>query len=395
MNLAFLKRFASLLLALLLLVPPCASAEEAEAEAESKAAEPSVFDQAIDSKFKRFARCGEVVIARDGEIVYQRAFGFANPKKTVPVTTDHYYRLASVSKLVTATGVMRLVDQGKWDLDENIGTYLGGDTPFFAASPYYRKTGINTRMLMTHTACIWADKFSSEYKPGVTKAYDVKKNKKNYFYKDKPGTQYHYSNYGGGTIGCMIEAITGQRLDDAMAELIFDPLSLDAGYVPDYLKDPSMITSEVVRTFSGQVDIDKDYIFSYGSCWMKCSDLCRLGMMLCDYGLYNGERILSEASVKEMISSQKGKGGITIDPVYGLNVQRLKIPPLFGERMIYGHQGMIDNILCALFFEPESRFVYAMVSVSPNVAERQGRTYSLRALAYNLLKLTWNEFGAP
>ena len=391
----FLKRLPALILALIL-VPLCVLAEDTAPASEENASvpeEPSAFDLTIDSKFRSFSRCGEVVIAKDGEIVYQRCYGFANPKKTIPVTPDHYYRLASVSKLVTATGVMRLVDQGKWDLDENIGTYLGGETPFFAASPYYRKTGINTRMLMTHTSCIWADKFSSQYKPTVTRAYNVKKNNKTYFYKDKPGTQYHYSNYGGGTIGCMIEAITGKRLDDAMSELIFDPMGLDAGYVPDVLQDPSMITSEVVRTYSGEVDIDHDYIFSYGSCWMKCADLCRLGMMLCDYGLYSGERILSEESVREMISSQKGKGGITIDPIYGLNVQRLSIPPLFGEKMIYGHQGMIDNILCALYFEPESRYVYAMVSVSPNVANRQGRTYSLRALAYNLLKLTWNEFG--
>ena len=397
MKKTFLKRAPALLLALFLLLPLCAFAEDAapeengSASEETAPAEPSAFDLTIDSKFRSFARCGEVVVAKDGEIVYQRCYGFANPKKTIPVTPDHYYRLASVSKLVTATGVMRLVDQGKWDLDENIGTYLGKEKPFFAASPYFRKTGINTRMLMTHTACIWVDKFSN--KPGVTKAYDVKKNIKGYFYKDRPGTQYHYSNYGGGTLGCMIEAITGQRLDDAMAELIFDPMGIDAGYVPDYLREPSMITSEVVRTFSGSVNYDTDYIFSYGSCWMKCTDLCRLGMMLCDYGRYNGEQILSGESVREMISSQKGKGGITIDPVYGLNVQRLKIPPLFGEKMIYGHQGMIDNILCALYFEPESRYVYAMVSVCPNVANRQGRTYSLRALAYNLLKLTWNEFG--
>ena len=58
---------------------------------------------------------------------------------------------------MTATGVMRLVDQGKWDLDENIGTYLHleGEKPFFAASARYPKVGITARMLMTHTSGIW------------------------------------------------------------------------------------------------------------------------------------------------------------------------------------------------------------------------------------------------
>ena len=130
----FLRRLAALLCVLTLL-PLCAFAED-------PVDEPSELDKTVDGKFRQFAaRCGEVVVAKDGEIVYQRCYGYADVKKTVPVTTDHYYRLASVSKLVTATGVMRLVEQGKWDLDENIGTYLGGDTPFFAASPRHKKTG--------------------------------------------------------------------------------------------------------------------------------------------------------------------------------------------------------------------------------------------------------------
>lgn len=380
----FLRRLAALLCALVLL-PLFAFAED-------PAEEPSELDKAVDGKFRQFAaRCGEVVVAKDGKIVYQRCYGYADVKKTVPVTTDHYYRLASVSKLVTATGVMRLVEQGKWNLDENIGTYLGGDTPFFAASPRYKKTGINTRMLMTHTSCIWCDKFSD--KPGVTKAFNVKTAKKEYFYTDKPGTQYHYSNYGAGTLGCMIEAITGERLDDAMAELIFDPMGLDAAYTTDYLRVPENITSEVIRKFSGEVDIDNDYIFSYGSCQIKCADLCRLGIMLSDYGMYEGKRILQEETVREMISSQKGKGDITIDSPYGLNVQRLTVGKPINHQF-YGHQGMISNILCGLFFDPETRYVVSVVSVCPDPANRQSKIYSLRALVYNLLKITWNEFAA-
>ena len=116
-----MKRFLSLLLALAFL-PLLALAEGPE---ESPLSE---LDEAVDGKFRRFqARCGEVVIARDGEIVYQRSFGYADQQKTIPATPDHYYRLASVSKLVTAAAVMRLVETGRLDLDENIGTYLHGE----------------------------------------------------------------------------------------------------------------------------------------------------------------------------------------------------------------------------------------------------------------------------
>ncbi len=386
-----IRRILALLLLFSVLLPV-----SAHPEAEQSAL--SALGETVDSKFRQFrARCGEVVVAKDGEIVYQHSYGWADQAKTVPVGPEHYYRLASVSKLVTAAAAMRLVETGRLDLDENIGTYLHaeGEAPFFAASPRHKKTGISSRMLMSHTACIWCDKFSP--RPLVTEALDLQKNKnhKEYFYSEKPGTQYHYSNYGAGILGCIIEAVTGNRLDEAVSGLLFDRMGLDAGYSPEYLKIPGNITSDVVREYGPEIDLDNDYVFSYGNCWMKCADLCRIGMMLCDNGLYEGERILEESTVQEMISSQKGKGGITCNSPYGLNIVRTSFSKLFEKRTVYGHQGMIDNILCLIIFDPETRFVFSMVSVCRDPMNNQERIDGgIRALGYNLLKTAWTEFGA-
>lgn len=393
-----MKRFLSVLLVLAFLLPLCALAEGEESAL-------SELDAAVDGKFKRFqARCGEVVVAKDGEIIYQRSYGWADKKKTIPVTPDHYYRLASVSKLVTASAYMRLVETGVIDLDTNIGEYLHleGEPSFFAASPYFPKVGITSRMLMSHTSCIWCDKINP--RPAVTKAVNIKTNRghKEYFYSknnpQKPGTAYHYSNYGAGILGCIIEAVTGSRLDDAVSELLFDRMGLDAGYSPEYLKDPENITSEVVREYGEGIDLDYDFVFSYGSCWMKCADLCKIGIMLCDKGLYGDTRILEEATVQEMLSPQKGKGGITANSPYGLNIVRTSFPTtkLFDKREVYGHQGMIDNLLTLIIFDPETRFVFSMVSVCRNSIDDNNQPKiegGLRSLGYNLLKLTWNEFG--
>ena len=383
-----MKRLLSLFLVCALLLPCCAFAEED--------AEPSAFDHSVDSLFREYSsRCGEIAVAKDGEIIYQRSYGWADPEKKTPATPDHYYRLASVSKIVTATAFMRLVEFGLVDLDENVGEYLhlADEKPFFAASPRYKKVGITPRMLMSHTACIWCDKFSP--RPGVTKALDLQKNKghKEYFYDDKPGTAYHYSNYGAGILGCMMEAVTGKRLDDAAADLLFDRMGIDAGYSPEYLKVPGNTTSNVVREYGETIDLDNDYVFGYGNCYMKCSDLCKIGMMLCDGGLFGGERILEAETVQEMMSSQKGKGGITVDPPYGLNVLRVDFSKLFDGRLVYGHQGVIDNILCLLIFDPESRFVFAMTSVCRDPMEQLKVDGGLRALDFYLLRAAWNEFG--
>ena len=386
-----IRRLSALLLAFVLLLPLGVSAEDAE---------PSELDRAVDGQFRNFGtRCGEVVAAKDGEIVYQRSYGFADPGKKIPVTPDHYYRLASVSKLVTASAYMRLVETGRIDLDENIGSYLHleGEPSFFAASPRYKKTGLTSRMLMSHTACIWCDKFSP--RPAVTKAVNLEANKghKEYFYEEKPGTAYHYSNYGAGILGCIMEAVTGQRLDDAASELLFDRMGLDAGYSPDYLEVPENITSDVIREYGDGIDLDNDYVFSYGNCWMRGSDLCRIGMMLCDYGLYDGQRILEEETVREMISSQKGKGGITVNSPYGLNIQRTSFSKskFLNDHMVYGHQGVIDDVLCAVIFDPETRFVFALVSVCRDPLNVQQKIDGgFRALPYNLLRALWMEFGA-
>ena len=353
------------------------------------AEEPPTLDEQVDAIFRRYhTRGGEVVAAKDGEIVYQRSYGYADGRKTVEATPDHYYRLASVSKLVTAVAVMRLAESGRLDLDENIGTILGGEEPFFAASPRYRKVGITSRMLMTHTSCIWDAHFSTQ-RPlresiNVKTAYDTS------FYEEKPGTKYHYSNYGAGILGCIIEAVTGQKLNDAVSELLFDPMGLDAAYDPQFLTNPEAITSEVTRVYNPEIDVDRDYYHSYGGCWMKCTDLCRIGMMLCDGGTYEGQQILREETVREMISSQKGVGGITVDSPYGLNVHRLSVPNLFPGRILYGHQGRIDSLLCNLYFDPETRFVFAMVTSFCSPGEV---VYGIRPPAYTLLKLLSKEFA--
>ena len=388
MNMRRLVKSLLLFLLSLALLPFCGgAAEEADPGAEESAA--TVLDEQVDAIFRRYrTRGGEVVIAKGGEIIYQRCYGYATPAKKAAATPDHYYRLASVSKLVSATAVMRLAETGRLDLDENIGTYLGGREPFFAANPRYRKTGITSRMLMSHTSCIWDAHFSLN-RP-LREAIDVRTAYVSSFYNDKPGTKYHYSNYAAGILGCIIEAVTGQRLNDAVSELIFEPMGLDAAYDPRFLSRPDCITTETVREYRDEIDLDNDYYHSYGGCWMKCSDLCRIGMMLCDYGMYGGRRILEESTVREMLSSQQDKGGITADSPYGLNVHRLSIPQFFPGRLVYGHQGRIDGVLCNLYFDPETRFVFAMTVSHCSPGDAVG---GIRPPAYSLLKLLWNELG--
>ncbi len=337
-------------------------------------------EETVRMTFKKYKTSGGMVLAaKDGEIVFSQCYGWANKKSEEKVTPEHYFKLASVSKLVTALPLMKLVEEGRLDLDENIGQILG-DPPFQAASGKYPKASITSRMLMTHTAAVNDSKGMFMKGKPLTEALNPKKNRTGSGFLDrKPGTYYKYSNYGAGILGCVLEAVTGERLSDAARELIFDPMGIDAAYDPHALQEPEMIVntyrangnSHITRSYRlkeayrESVNLDKDYKESYGGVWIRGEDLCRIGIMLCDMGEIDGKRILQEETVKEMLSDQQGKGGITADSPYGLNVER--VTNLLDGKMIYGHQGLAEGVLCSLYFDPETRFVFALVTNGCNV----------------------------
>ena len=358
----------------------------------------------VRKTFKKYKTTGGMVVAaKDGVIVYQYCYGQANKVSKEPVTPDTYFKLASVSKMVTAVSVMKLVEDGRLDLDENIGHILG-NPPYEAANPYYPKTPLTSRMLMTHTAAINDSKGAFASSKPLTGNLNPKLNKKRSgFLQEKPGTVYKYSNYGAGIMGCILEAVTGKRLTDAARELIFDPMGIDAAYDAHLLQNPELIvstynadgSSSITRSYRlnkqkyrETINLDKDYNESYGGLWIRGEDLCRIGIMLCDLGRIDGQRILEEETVREMFSSQQGKGGITADSPYGLNVER--VTNLLDGKMIYGHQGMANGVLCNLYFDPDSRFVFALLTNGCNV---NSKTDHICNPARDLFSLTWSAYG--
>ena len=360
-------------------------------------------EETVNQLFKKRKTVGGMVVAaKDGEIVFSQCYGFANKVGKEPVTEETYFKLASVSKLVTAVSVMKLVENSQLDLDQDIGEILG-DPAYHAANPNYPKIALTSRMLMTHTAAINDSAGAFAGMKPLNATLNPKENKKKSgFLKVKPGTEYKYSNYGAGIMGCIIEAVTEKRLSDAARELIFDPMGIDAAYDPHLLQDPEKIVSTYNADGSGnitrsyrlkqkyreEIDLDKDYADSYGGVWIRGEDLCRIGIMLCDMGVIDGRRILEEDTVREMLSSQQGKGGITVDSPYGLNVER--VTNLLRGKMLYGHQGMANGVLCNLYFDPETRFVFALLTNGTNVKAKEDR---ICLLARDLFNLMWNTYS--
>ena len=359
-------------------------------------------DEEVAALFcRRRASGGMVLAAKDGQIVYSYCYGYADKRAKEKVSPDTYFKLASVSKLVTAAAVMRLVDENRLDLDENIGHILGNPA-YEAANPWYPKEPLTSRHLMTHTAGVKdsGGAFSNRQNLSDTLNPEINR-KKSGFLKERPGTFYRYSNYGAGIMGCILEAVTGLRLTNAVKELLFDPMEIDAAYDPSLLKHPERIVTtyrangnahitrayRLKQLYNERINPEKDYVESYGGLWMRGEDLCRIGIMLCDMGLIDEQRILTQTAVQEMISSQQGKGGIQADSPYGLNVERVK--NLLQDHLIYGHQGVAGGVLCSLYFDPDTRFVFALLTNGCNVNAKKDR---ICMLSRELFELMWTAY---
>ena len=323
-----------------------------------------------DDYFKRSKTIGgALVITLGDQIVYERYYGSQDTKTKTPVTADTYFRVASVTKLVSGIGMLQLVEQGKLELDEDISTYFG----YPIANPHYPDTPITLRQLMSHTSSIRGALPTNSRT--IFDTLSKEKRKKAYYLERKPGRKYVYSNFGAGVTGAMLEAVTGMSTNRYMVENVFAPLSIDAAYSADMLSDPDCIattytkdlkTYRSLETMLGRVYDDTanpelHYDITVGDLWIQAADLAKLAMALCGDGSVNGVRLLSQESISLMRQDQASLGAsVTGKSPYGLFLQREET--LLEHKTIYGHQGLVRGVLCNVYFDPETQFCFVMLT---------------------------------
>ena len=177
----------------------------------------------------------QLLVLRNGEVVYEYAGGFAQLTGTgaVPLGMDHKPRIASISKLVAAVGLMRLVESGLVGLDTDVSSYLG----FELRNPSYPDVAITPRMLLSHTSSIrdggyyWLEagqRFEDFFLAGRPHfeggAHFASQP------GQAPGRYFTYANLNFGIVAAIIERVSGQRFDHYMKSTVLEPLGLGASY---------------------------------------------------------------------------------------------------------------------------------------------------------------------
>lgn len=185
---------------------------------------------------------GGILIARDGEVIYERYKGFADPRTKDPMTDSTSMHIASVTKTFTSVAILQMIQNGKLSLEDTLGK-------FFPGFPYH---GITVKMLLSHRSGLPNYLYFMSNADWDKKVYCTNQDVLNYLMfrqpekSFSPGKRFSYCNTNFLLLAMIIEELSGKSYPEYMKETIFDPLQMHNTYVFT-LKD----TLTATPTFTG------------------------------------------------------------------------------------------------------------------------------------------------
>ena len=177
-----------------------------------------------DSAADKFA--GAVIVAKDGKVIFNGAYGLADREKKIPNTLETKFRIGSMNKMFTATSILQLVQAGKIALTDPMGKYITDYPNKEVASK------VTIQQLLTHTGGtgdIFGPEFEAHRKDLKTlQDYVNLYGKRNLEFE--PGSRWEYSNYGFLLLGVVVERVSGKGYYDYVSENIYGPVGMkDSG----------------------------------------------------------------------------------------------------------------------------------------------------------------------
>ena len=182
---------------------------------------------------------GGFLVAKEGQIIYEQYQGYADLENHTPITNKTPIHIASVSKVLTATLVLKLIDAGKISLDQKVNTIL----PSFPYPNITIKTLLNHRSGLKNYAYFTNERKVWNPQKNLTNQNVLEILNKNKIPLEFPtNTRFSYSNTNYAMLALVIEKITGLSYKEAMKKMVFDPLQMNDTYVFDITKDKETAT---------------------------------------------------------------------------------------------------------------------------------------------------------
>lgn len=299
--------------------------------------------------------------ARNGHVRFARGYGFADLASRRPVTARMVFPLASVTKTITATAVMQLVQQGRLDLDEAVAPHLG----FPLANPNHPYVPITARQLLTHTASISDVKYYEiDFRTAGTDAtlsleellksylvpggahYDAEK----CFSPAAHGAKWDYCNIGSALLGYLVERIGGQDLRATTRETIFAPLGMRSA-AWTIAGTPQAVAVTNYDVVDGRLSPVAPVGFpDYPAGMLRASvaDLTRFAAASANGGEADGKRILRDETMAQVLTPIVPEGLAPWLSGQALGWQRSMIDGL----QLFNHAGGDPGVFTFVFLDP-------------------------------------------
>mgnify|MGYP005859885959 CR=1 FL=1 len=258
-------------------------------------------DKFYNKNFASPTFSGSFLVAKNGTILYEKYEGFANRNQKSKIEQNTALHVASVSKVMTSAAVLRLVSEGKIDLDEKVHIYL-------ADFPYQ---DITVRNLLNHRSGLLPYKRFNEFVRGwnykkVLSNQDVLDFYKNFKFRPiyKRDTKFNYNNSNYALLALIVEQVTHKPFQTAMQELVFSPLDMQDSFIIDFLSQKDSVSQSYKANGQNYGWDQFDAIYGDKNLYTTPRDLLKF-----DIATYSNEflpKILKEEMLKGYSHEEKG-----------------------------------------------------------------------------------------
>ena len=305
---------------------------------------------------------GAALVAKDGRVIFQKAWGQADHATGTLNRTDTKFNLASAGKMFTGVAVLQLAQAGKLSLDDTVGKHL----PEYANKSVREK--VTVRQLLTHTSGL-GEMFNAKYKAQRETLRTVK-SFVSLFENDpllfEPGKRWSYSNAGFCLLGAIVEKASAEDYYDYLDKHIFGPAGMQntGAFETDkpidnlaigYTRDEAA-TPEELRARRDNIKLHVVKGSPAGGSFSTVEDLEKFAAAIL------GKRLLNDEHTQRALGAQ-AKTGIADDASgYGFQIE-----PVNGHAIV-GHRGGFPGISASFFMYPDDGYVVVVLSNYDSVA---------------------------
>lgn len=310
-------------------------------------------DQAIPSLMKENNVPGLVIAIIEGnEIILKKGYGFADVENNTPVTSNTGFNIGSISKTITAWGVMKLVESGKVDLDEPMENYL---SRWKIPESEFDKNKVTVRNILSHTAGLSVHGYPGFPPDAELPTLEQSLNGENGPVREnapvklvhEPDTKFKYSGGGFTILQLLIEEVTGIPFSEYMDQTIFSPLEMN--------HTSFTISPDVLEFSATPYDEEGNEIYLER---FTAKAAAGLHTTLDDFMKFVQENLQGNTVLNRETVSMMMKPVPVTKNMYGLSYRMMKVGPY----QLAGHAGSNDGWESAFFLHPPTNSGIIMFS---------------------------------